>query len=495
MDHPVIPDQGLDHQVVLERLEALQANDTDYKRGRTWSLVYYAGEAHTELLSKAHTLFLSSNGLNPTAFGSLKRLEAEVVRMTATMLNGPDEACGTMTSGGTESILMAVKTYRARARAKKPWIRRPEMVLPRTIHSAFDKAAHYFGIRVRYAEVGPDKRADVRAIKRLINRNTILIAASAPQYPHGVVDPIEAIGALAAARKIPFHVDACFGGFILPWIEAAGYPVPTWDFRVPGVTSISADIHKYGYAAKGASTILYRNMSYLRHQFFISTDWPGGIYASPSMAGTRPGGPIAAAWAALMAVGKDGYISRAREAMQTAKTLREGIEAIPELSIVALADAPIVTYQSADPAIDIFVIADHLQQAGWEVSRQQHPNCIHCSVTANHRTVVPDYLAAVQTAVDHARAHPEAKSEGDAALYGMMAKVPVRALVKSSVRKVMEAMYAPGVYGMPDLGNLGQGDDDGLVLQLVARYGDQAIGLLDRAEHLRKRLRTLNPRR
>lgn len=488
---PAIPAKGLDHAEVLRRLEGFGGDDADYRGGRTWSLVYYAGDEHAELLKAAHNRYFSENGLNPVAFRSLRRMEAEVVQMTATMLNAGAEAVGTMTSGGTESILLAVKACRDRARKRKPWIRNPEIVAPRTLHVAFDKAGHYFGVKMRYAPVKADGTADVDAMRRLMGRNTIALAASAPQYPHGVVDPIEEIGAIALEKKLPFHVDACFGGFILPWVEKAGYAVPLWDFRVPGVTSISADLHKYGFAAKGASAIIYRDMSHLRHQFFVATDWPGGIYVSPSMPGTRPGGPIAAAWAALMAVGEDGYISRARAAMESAAALRAGIEQIDGLApVVPVAHAPVVAWFSTDPAVDIFVVAEQLEAKGWSVDRQQHPSCIHCTVNANQVHIIPEYLADVRAAVEYARSHPEAKSAGNAAMYGMMAKVPLRGLVKSSVLKVMEQMYAPGATGMPDLDKVGGGDNDGVVLKLMNRYGDQAMAALDHLDAARTRLRT-----
>lgn len=485
-----IPAQGLPHAQLLQELDRFAERDTDYRAGRTFSLVYYLGEAHAELLKAAHNRFFSENALNPAAFQSLRRMEAQVVQMSASMLNGPPQAVGTLTSGGTESLLMAVKAYRDRARRLKPWILRPEIVAPRTLHVAFEKAGHYFGVKMRYAPVDADGRADVRAMARLVGRNTIALAASAPQYPHGVVDPIEQIGALAEKKKLPFHVDACFGGFILPWVERAGYPVPVWDFRVPGVTSVSADLHKYGYAAKGASVIIYREMSYLRHQFFVATDWPGGIYISPSMPGTRPGGPIAAAWAALMAVGEAGYIEHARDAMAAAAQLRAGIEQIEGLApVVSVAHAPVVAWYSVDAQVDIFAVADQLEAKGWGVDRQQFPNCIHCTVNANQLPVIPEYLADVREAVAHVRAHPQAKSEGNAALYGMMAKVPVRGLVRSGVLKVMEQMYAPEATGMPALDEVGQGEDDDRLLRLMNRYGDRALEVLDQVQALGKKLR------
>jgi glutamate/tyrosine decarboxylase-like PLP-dependent enzyme len=482
-----IPGRGVPHDELLAQMSKFRDRDADWKSGRVFSLVYYGGDEHHAFLEKAHELFFAENALNPMAFASLRRMEAEVVRMTCAMLHGGPETVGTMTSGGTESCLLAVKTARDRARALNKRITKPNLVVPETIHVAFDKAASYFGLEIRYARVRSDRRADVRDLASLVDASTVLIAASAPQYPHGVVDPIEEIGRLAARKNIPFHVDACVGGFVLPWLEQLGEPIPLWDYRVPGVTSISADLHKYGLAEKGASTITYRDMSYLRHQFFVSTDWPGGIYASPSIPGTRPGGNIAAAWAALMALGEDGYKHHAGEAMKAARRLIDGLEAIPELELVARPDAPIVAYKAREGSgIDIFALADQLEDHDWSVDRMQSPNCIHLTVTSNHARVVDEYLEDVRTAVAWLAAHPNMASRGNAAMYGMMAKVPFRGMVKSSVLEIMEKMYGPNAAD-PDFAPLG-GKDDGLVMRLVKEYGSKASALLERAEKLRDRL-------
>jgi glutamate/tyrosine decarboxylase-like PLP-dependent enzyme len=268
-----------------------------------------------------------------------------------------------------------------------------------------------------------------------------MIAGSAPQYPHGVVDPIEALGKLAREKNIPLHIDACVGGFMLPFVEKLGRHVPLWDFRVPGVTSISADLHKYGYTAKGASVILYRNMDYLKHQFFVATDWPGGIYVSPSIPGTRAGGAIAAAWAGLQAMGVEGYCALTEKALQACDKLKAGIAAIDGLKVIGSEHCTIVTWTSAAKDVDVYAVADQLEDRGWHVDRQQHPACVHLTVTANHLPIVDDYLRDLAAAVAHVRAHPEVKSRGNAAMYGMMAKVPVRALVKQAALKVMEGMY------------------------------------------------------
>ena len=351
-------------------------------------------------------------------------------------------AVGTVTSGGTESILCAVAAYRDRARRKKPWILWPELVVPTTIHPAFDKAAHYFGVKLVKVPVGPDYRADVRAMAKAIGWRTIGICASAPQYAHGVVDPIEELAALAHKKGLPMHVDACVGGFILPWLERLGRPVPRWDFRNAGVTSISADLHKYGYAGKGASTLVWRSIDDMRHQIFVATDFPGGIYASPTLLGTRPGGPIAAAWATLQSFGVAGYLALAKQAADTADRLRAGIVAIPGLVLVGKSDSTIVSYAAI--GMNVYALADRLEARGWTIDRQQRPASIHLTVTANHAPVVDDYLRDLRAAVDEVRANPKLAKSGSAPMYGMAAKMPVRRLVAGSVRKVIADLYAPG---------------------------------------------------
>ncbi|RME73448.1 MAG: aspartate aminotransferase family protein, partial [Planctomycetota bacterium] len=372
-----LPREGVAAPRLLEALDAMRRADADWEGGRTWSMVYYAGPEHHALMREATGKYLAANALNPMAFKSLKRMEQDVVRMSLRLLNAPREASGILTAGGTESILLAVKAYRDYARRRWPWILRPEIVAPSTVHVAFDKAAHYFGLRIRYVEVDEQFRAIPERVERAIGRNTILVVASAPQYPHGSVDPIAEIGAIAERRGVPFHVDACVGGFMLPWLERLGVQLPVFDFRVPGVTSMSADVHKYGYAPKGASVILYRSMRHMRHQFFISTDWSGGIYASPGVLGSRPGGPIAAAWASLLSLGEEGFLRLTESAWETAQRLRRGIEQIDELRLLGAPHSTIVTYGARDEAISMFAVADELERRGWSVDRQQRPASIH----------------------------------------------------------------------------------------------------------------------
>lgn len=388
--HFQLPQQGLSPTAIVAQMEAARAHDVQWRQGQVFSLVFDAGDAVNELAKAAYTTFFSENGLNPTAFPSLRRFETEVVAMVGGLLGGGGHTAGNMTTGGTESILLAVLTAREWARANRPKISRPEMVLPSTAHPAFDKAAHYFGVKAVRVPVGDGFRADVDAMRQAITLDTVLVVGSAPSYPHGVVDPIAELAGLAQQRRILCHVDACVGGMMLPFVRRIGYPVTPFDFSVPGVTSLSVDLHKYGYAAKGASVILYRDRELRRHQLYATTDWPGGIYASPTMTGTRPGGAIAAAWAVLNNLGVEGYERIARTVMQTTVRLRDGINAINGLRVLGAPEMSVLSIASDKD--NIYEIGDEMGLAGWHLDRQQFPPSLHLTVNYAHRDVADRFL-------------------------------------------------------------------------------------------------------
>lgn len=437
-----IPKQGVSREQVLEAMKTLRAQDVRWEENRAFSLVFHHSDEHTKFLEEAHRLFFEGNGLNPMAFASLRTFEHDVVRMTANLFHGGREAVGTMTSGGTESILLAMCTYRDRARKLFPCIKKPEVILPESAHVAFDKAGKYFDIRIVRAPLAKNYQADVRAMRRLITSRTIALVGSAPSYPNGMIDPIEELAELAQEHHLGMHVDACVGGFFLPWAEKLGYPIPRFDFRIPGVTSISADLHKYGYAAKGASTITYRSMDYLRHQFYVYVNWSGGVYASPSMPGTRPGGQIAAAWAALMAMGEEGYLRNTDAVMKVARQFMDGVQSVPGLRVVGEPPASLFAYESTDPALNIYAVADRMAAKGWHIDRQQKPACIHLTINPGHAHVVETYLSDLREAVDYVRSHPQAALSGSAPAYGLMANAPLRGLVAANVLSMMEQMYS-----------------------------------------------------
>lgn len=465
--HKSMPEQGAPGDEILAQLEAFKEKDPKFKDGRVWSLVYYINEEHSGFLKEAYHRFSSENGLNPGAFKSLKKMESEVISATAEILNGTDEVCGVVTSGGTESCLMAVKTYRDMARDKRG-VKKPEMIMATTAHVAWFKASEYFNVKIRLVPLKDDFTPDLKKLKKMINRNTVMILGSAPEYPHGIIDPIEEMGKIAQAKSIPLHVDACVGGFILPFMAMNGEQLPPWDYRVPGVTSISADIHKYGYAAKGASTITYRNLDLLRYQMFVYQDWPGGVFASSALLGTRPGGGYAAAWAAMNYFGKEGYKQLAADTLEAVTRLKTGVAAIDGLEVMGRPQGPLFSYRSTDPDLNIYAVGDQMDARGWQVNRNQHPPGLHAMVTAQHLAVVEDYLADLRTAVDVVRADPELARQGGAATYGMLAHVPLRGMVKKKVLEMYSEQYRAGGAEL----DIAAGADEGI--------GGGAPGLLDR---------------
>ncbi len=467
--HSAMPDKGRDSAQILDELEAFKEEDPKYKDGRVWSLVYYLDEDHAGFLKESYHRYACENGLNPGAFKSLKKIETAVISATADILNGTDEVCGVVTSGGTESCLMAVKTYRDMAREQRG-VKKPEMIMPTTAHVAWFKASEYFGVKIRLVPLLDDFTPNLKILKRLINRNTVMILGSAPEYPHGTIDPIEAMGAIAQKKKIPLHVDACVGGFILPFMAMNGEVIPPWDYRVPGVTSISADIHKYGYAAKGASTITYRSLDYLRYQMFAYQDWPGGIFASSALLGTRPGGAYAAAWGVIQYFGKAGYCRLAEDTLKAVNQLKAGIAEMPELALIGSPQGPLFSFRSTDPAVNIYAVGDQMDARGWQVNRNQKPAGLHAMVTAQHLRVVDEYLADLRAAVATVKADPSLAEQGGAATYGMMAHVPLRGMVKKKVLEIYSEQYRAGGATL-DLSS-GGGVGNGLVDKLVKRYVD-----------------------
>ncbi len=443
-DKKRIPETGRAPEELLAEMESFKSGDARWREGRTWSMVYQVDEAHNKFLKQASNLFFSESYINPFAFESLQRMEKEVVAMTTDMLNGDEQVAGTMTSGGTESIFLALYTYREWGRKAKRGC--TEVVAPATIHPAFEKAAHILGLQIKKVPVGEDGKANAAAMEKQIGKKTLLLAASAPSYPHGLLDPIPSISKVAQEYQLPFHVDACIGGFMLPWLEQLRPElIHPWDFRLPGVTSMSADTHKFAYGAKGSSVLLYRSMAYLRHQFFITTDWAGGIYASATLLGSRSGGPIAAAWAAMNSLGRQRYLELARQVMAGVDQLKAAIESIPELDWIGAPCMNILAFTTRNNRPDIFVVADALAEKGWYVDRQQRPNCIHVTVMPQNLPVLEAYIDDLRSAVAFAKANPKAKAEGNAALYGLMARIPFRGMVAQNVRKMFEALYGDPV--------------------------------------------------
>jgi glutamate/tyrosine decarboxylase-like PLP-dependent enzyme len=385
-----IPENGLRKEDILETLESYKQDDLDWKAGRVFGYIYDPGQEVTDLVHKAYTAFLSENALDPLSFPSLLRLENEVVAMAADILNADQQVVGNFTSGGTESLILAVKTARDYARATKPHIKEPEMVIPITGHASLFKAAHYLGIKPVVTPVDDGSfLADVGAIREAITENTILLVGSAPSYAHGVVDPITEIAALAEENDLLCHVDACVGGIHLSYMEKIGYAVPPFNLNVPGVTSLSVDLHKYGYAAKGASIVLYKNKELRRHQMFACSRWTGYTVINPAITSSKSGGPMAAAWAVLRFLGHEGYMKIVREVMDATELLVTGIESIEGIQVLGSPDMCMFTIGASDERINVYRLADTMKSKGWylqpQFARGNSPSNLHVSL--NHSTV------------------------------------------------------------------------------------------------------------
>lgn len=412
-DHETtFPAEGRPVDHLVAEIRAGRSRDADWRAGRTFSLVYNPVDAELERLHEAvaHE-YLHENYLNPFAFPSLMRMEREVVAMGADLVHGNPRG-GKLTSGGTESLFLAVQVARDHARDERG-IAAPTIVVPETAHPAFAKACHYLDVDELRVPVGADGRADVAATAAAVDERTALVVGSAPCYPFGVVDPIPELAALAGERRVLCHVDGCLGGWLLPFLERLGEPVPPWDFRVEGVTSLSADVHKYGWCFKGASLLLHRDEDLLRRQYFLYDGWPGGLYGSATTAGTRPAAPIAAAWATVNHLGLDGYLRLADQVRTAAARFRAGVEAIDGLQVTGdpVPGVMEIGVAPGEDGIDIAAVGDVMDDRGWHLDRQQ--GGLHAIISPSHIAVADEFLADLAGAVAH---HGE--SRGAEARYG-----------------------------------------------------------------------------
>jgi len=404
-----LADKGRAWDEVRQQMLEMGSEDADWRNGRTAVYVFHAGDDVLQVAKDAYALYQSENALGPAAFPSLRRMESEVVGMGLDLLHGPEGSCGNMTSGGTESILMAVKTCRDQARARGMDTRGAQLVVPRSTHLAFDKAARYFDLEMVRVPVADDFRADVAAMRDAISDKTIMIVGSAPCFPYGVIDPIEALSDLALERDIWLHVDACVGGYFAPFARMNGIEVPPFDFELPGVRSISADLHKYGYAAKGASTVFHRSEEQREHQIFVCDDWPAGGMTTPTAAGTRPGGAVAGAWAVMNYLGVEGYRDKARIVTDTRQRMMDTIDEIPGLQTIGDPKLGLFTYGSegqgsSDPeALPIFAVWGQLKARGWFTGLITEPQGIHLMLSPSHADACDQYLADLQEAVKQVR--------------------------------------------------------------------------------------------
>jgi len=421
--HDVVPAAPVPREEILGLVRALADTEDALGNSGTVSGSLYSGDHdHYAFLGEVFSLFSHANVLQRDMYPSATKFEGEIIAMTSNLLHGT--GIGVLTSGGSESLMTALYSYREEAREARG-VTRPNVVLPTTAHVALAKGAHWMGIEVRHAPLTSSYVADVAAMADLVDDQTIALVGSAGNYAHGLIDPIEEIGELAQSRGIGVHVDGCLGGWLLPWVERLGYSVPLWDFRVPGVTSISADTHKYGYALKGSSVLLYRTPELRRRQYFTFPDWPGGLYLSPGLAGSRSGGLIASTWAALLATGESGYLAAADDIMRTATTIADGVRSIPQLEVIG---DPyfLVAFTAAEGSdLDIYLVNDALTGQGWRMNALQLPAALHFCVTRPNTAPgrAEAFVEALRASVAYAQAHRGEPAQSGA-MYGFGAGTP-----------------------------------------------------------------------
>lgn len=437
-----LPTAGINRDEVLKKMQELADKEQDrWKDGFVSGSVYNGDAEHIEFLNKVYALTSQSNPLHSDIWPSINKYEAEIISMTANMLgatNTTDKICGAVSSGGTESILLAMKSYRDRAREEKG-ITRPEMVVPITAHAAFDKAAHYFNIKMVKVPLKDDLTLDVEKYKAAFTDNTIVAIGSAPGFPHGLIDPIEELSNFALSKGVGFHTDGCLGGFILPWAAKLGYNVPKFDFTLPGVTSMSADTHKYGYAAKGTSVVLYRTEELRHYQYFTMADWPGGLYFSPTFAGSRAGALSAACWATMLSMGEEGYLRATKAILETAGEFKAGIRSIPELRLIG---DPLFVIAFASDSIDIYRVLDQMAQKHWSLNGLHKPSSLHIAITLRHTMpgVAQRFIADLKESVAFVKANPVSEG-GMAPVYGMASSIPFRGMVSDLLKRYMDVLY------------------------------------------------------
>jgi sphinganine-1-phosphate aldolase len=426
--------------ILAELAEMAGEEDRIADRGRVSGSIYHGDHDHYAFLTEAFRLFAHANVLQRDMYPSATKLEAEIVAMTAGMLHGEaaPEVCGVVTFGGTESLINPLLAYRDRARAERSIVE-PEVIVPVTAHPALDKGAHLLGIKLLKAPLASDWRVDVDWVRAHVNANTIALVGSAANYAHGLIDPIAELSDLALQHDIGLHVDGCLGGFILPWGERLGLDIPPFDFRLPGVTSISADTHKYGYALKGTSVLLYRTPALRRYQYFRQADWPGGIYFSPGISGSRSGGIVAATWAAMVSLGERGYLDIAGRIFKAARTIRRGVESIPELEVIG-DPTFLVAFRARE--LDIFHVNDRLAELGWRLNALQLPPALHFCVTRPNTAegVAEKFVADLGEAVEYAKHAPEEPARSGA-LYGLGGTPAGNEALETLFGAALDAMY------------------------------------------------------
>ncbi|KAF4652862.1 Sphingosine-1-phosphate lyase 1, partial [Perkinsus chesapeaki] len=420
-----------------------------WKNGSQSGCVYHGGEELYDMQGKVMGMFVLSNLLHADVFTKTRQMEAEVIAMTLDLFNGKPEdgACGSVTSGGTESILLAIKTYRDWGRAERG-ITEPNIVIPHSAHAAFIKAGQFFGVDVRIAKLTEDVMdVDLNHVESLVNKNTVAIVGSCPQFPHGVVDNIEGLSKIAMAHKTNLHVDGCLGGYLLPFMEENGFQMPTkFDFRVPGVTSISCDTHKYGFSPKGTSVLMFRSTEMRKYQYSTCSEWPGGIYGTPTICGSRPAAAVAATWATLMHIGRDGYRESCKSIVGAAKKLEKGIRQIEGVRVLGRPSVSVVAITCTNGVND-YDLAAWLKdntKTHWNLNMLQLPSGIHICVTRLNSGKMDELLKDIKAGVEAEKAKLDSGVKSghsdNAAVYGSAASVP-KELADIVVAKYLDTCY------------------------------------------------------
>ncbi|HKJ11637.1 MAG TPA: aminotransferase class V-fold PLP-dependent enzyme [Ornithinimicrobium sp.] len=405
-----MPEQGFHPDQLRDSWGTYSGGDVDWRGGRSWSLVYDSPAWHAELVDDAAARFAHENGLSHSAFPSAARFESETISMVSSVVAPDTRTYGVFTSGGTESLMVAVKAYRDSTG-------RREMVLPNTAHPGYWKAAAYLGLTVRHIKVGSDGLPNVTELVDAIGPETAMVGLSAPCFPFGVVDPIEEVAAAAQERGVGLHVDAAMGGLFLPFLPGAGGPTIGFGPNVPGVTSVSVDLHKYGYGAKGASVVLFATRELRHHSYYVATGWPGGAYAASAVVGTRPVGAAAAAWTAVAALGHEGYQSLVNTVMDTARRLQEGMTGA---GLQLVGSPPMGVFAVTTPGLELSAVASGLQRRGWWIDTQDDPPAMHFVVFPRHAAVADRFVHDIRDAVQEAE--DGVAASGPQASYGVMVR-------------------------------------------------------------------------
>lgn len=452
LQFPELPETGLGNDAVIAELgkmnELLDA--AHWEKGRVSGAVYHGGKSLLELQLKAYDQFSVANQLHPDVFPGIRKMEAEVVAMVLKLFNAPKLGCGSTSLGGTESLLLACLAAREHGKRYKG-ITKPEIVAPVTVHAGIDKACYYFNIKLHKVDVDPATyQVDVKKMKKLVNRNTILLVGSAPNYPHGIIDDIELISKVAVSKQIPLHVDACLGSFIVTFLERSKVhgdaKIPLFDFRVPGVTSISCDTHKYGFAPKGSSIIMYRDPKMRECQYFVQSQWTGGMYGSPTLAGSRPGALMAGCWATLVNIGSKGYTELCKDIVSATKKLEKAIRDDKQLSehleVLGKPLASVVAFKVRKGSkLNIYRLGDDMTEKGWHFALLQKPAALHFAFTRLSVPVVNELIADLKRAVKDQADAKVVETSDTAALYGVAGSVATAGVASRIIVAFLDTLY------------------------------------------------------